>query len=81
MTSRALSIAAAAVACCVSPVLALPLIDTASLRETTVAELFQALEEPEVNPSKTLAGKVLAAIALERVTGRKPDPMRFSELY
>ena len=29
---------------------------------------------------KTLAGKVLTAIALERVTGRKPDPARFSEL-
>jgi hypothetical protein len=26
---------------------------------------------------KTLAAKVLAAIALERVTGRKPDPARF----
>ena len=31
-------------------------------------------------PKKTLACKVLAAIALERVTGRKPDPARFSEL-
>jgi hypothetical protein len=29
---------------------------------------------------KTLAAKVLAAIALERVTGRKPDPARFADL-
>ena len=28
---------------------------------------------------KTLASKVLAAIALERVTGRKPDPGRLAE--
>ena len=37
--------------------------------------------EPERDPSKkTLASKVLSAIALERVTGRKPDPARFTEL-
>lgn len=29
---------------------------------------------------KTMASKVLAAIALERVTGRKPDPSRLAEL-
>ena len=28
---------------------------------------------------KTMASKVLAAMALERVTGRKPDPSRFAE--
>ena len=28
---------------------------------------------------KTMAAKVLAAIALERVTGRKPDPGRLAE--
>lgn len=33
------------------------------------------------DPSKkTLASKVLSAIALERVTGRKPDPSRLTEL-
>ena len=33
------------------------------------------------NPSKqTLASKVLGAIALERVTKRKPDPSRLNEL-
>lgn len=30
---------------------------------------------------QTLGGKVLSAIALERVTGRKPDPRRFNELH
>lgn len=33
------------------------------------------------NPRKqTLASKVLGAIALEHVTGRKPDPARFNQL-
>jgi hypothetical protein len=37
--------------------------------------------EAERDPSKkTLASKVLSAIALERVTGRKPDPSRLNEL-
>ena len=31
-------------------------------------------------PRKTIASKVLAAIALERVTGRTPDPARFADL-
>lgn len=30
---------------------------------------------------QTLGGKVLSAIALERITGRKPDPRRFNELH
>lgn len=29
---------------------------------------------------KTFAGKVLAAMALKRVTGREPDPSRLSEI-
>jgi hypothetical protein len=37
--------------------------------------------EPQRDPSKqTLASKVLSAIALERVTGRKPDPARLTQL-
>jgi hypothetical protein len=37
--------------------------------------------EPERDPAKkTLASKVLSAIALERVTGRKPEPSRLNEL-
>ena len=36
---------------------------------------------PERDPSKkTMASKVLSAIALERGTGRKPDPARLNEL-
>jgi outer membrane murein-binding lipoprotein Lpp len=38
--------------------------------------------EADLDPSrKTLASKVLSAIALERVTGRKPDPARLNELH
>lgn len=33
------------------------------------------------NMKQTLGGKVLSAIALERVTGMKPDPRRFRELH
>lgn len=42
-----------------------------------------ALETALAGPSavrKTLGGKVLSAMALERVTGRKPDPARLREL-
>ena len=45
------------------------------------APLLAVPAEPARDPSKlTLAGKTLAAIALERVTGRKPDPSRLGEL-
>lgn len=38
-------------------------------------------ERDERDPGKkTLASKVLGAIALERVTGRKPDPSRLTQL-
>jgi hypothetical protein len=38
--------------------------------------------EPVQDPRKqTLTSKVLGAIALERVTKRKPDPSRFNELH
>jgi hypothetical protein len=37
--------------------------------------------ESERDPGKkTMASKVLGAIALERVTGRKPDPSRLTQL-
>jgi hypothetical protein len=32
-----------------------------------------------VTSGRNLASKVLAAMALERVTGRKPDPIHFAE--
>ncbi len=49
---------------------------------TGLAPPAQAAEaEFERDPGKkTMASKVLSAIALERVTGRKPDPARFKEL-
>jgi len=40
----------------------------------------QAAEVDRDPSKKTLASKVLSAIALERVTGRKPDPARLTEL-
>lgn len=82
MSSRAFSIAAVAVTCCVgAPVLALPPIETASIRQLTAGELLDSVVDPtELRQRKTMCGKVLAAIALERVTGRKPDPLRFSDL-
>jgi len=41
-----------------------------------------AAEKTAQDPSKqTLASKVLGAIALERVTKRKPDPGRLNELH
>ncbi len=40
------------------------------------ADVDAALELRQAG-KKTLAAKVLAAIALERITGRKPDPARF----
>jgi len=37
--------------------------------------------EAEANPAqKTIGSKVLGAMALERVTGAKPDPSRLNEL-
>lgn len=40
----------------------------------------QAAEVERDPAQKTLASKILSAIALERVTGAKPDPARFQEL-
>jgi hypothetical protein len=43
------------------------------------ADVESAVEASQIR-KKSLAAKVLAAIALERVTGRKPDPARLAEL-
>lgn len=40
----------------------------------------QVTPAPGQLPKKTMADKVLTAIALERVTGLKPDPARLAEL-
>jgi hypothetical protein len=47
---------------------------------TGFAPPAQATEADSDPSKKTLASKVLSAIALERVTGRKPDPARLTEL-
>lgn len=44
------------------------------------AEALEAAAESRLAGQRSMASKVLAAIALERVTGRKPDPARFAEL-
>lgn len=47
---------------------------------SNLAPPAQAAEPMRDPAKKTLASKVLSAIALERVTGRKPDPARLIEL-
>lgn len=44
-----------------------------------LASEAQALERFGIDrlPEKTMGDRMLAAMALERVTGRKPDPSRF----
>ncbi len=93
MIFRAFTVAAAAAACCVSSqasrALALPPIETASLSAIAIDEMFR-LEYDTSFPEEifvrdtverpTLSAKILTAIALERATGRKPDPTRFSGL-
>jgi hypothetical protein len=44
------------------------------------AQAAAPISDPGNAGRKTLASKVLSAIALERVTGRKPDPARLIEL-
>ena len=66
----------------------LPLLLTACANENTGGQLLptSALAAgymPEIAPvdlpRKTMSDRVLAAIALERVTGLKPDPARFAQ--
>ena len=47
----------------------------------TTASVLPAAGEPAPGqmPRKTMSDRVLAAIALERVTGLKPDPARFTQ--
>ncbi len=57
----------------------------AGFAATPAASLAIAVPTPSVVAAtpqpyrKTMSDRVLAAIALERVTGLKPDPARFSE--
>jgi len=52
----------------------------ASVAQTDDAAALEAAAEQRLAGRRSLASKVLAAIALERVTGRKPDPARLAEL-
>jgi hypothetical protein len=47
---------------------------------TTDADTEAAIESHQA-AKKTMGAKVLTAIALERVTGRRPDPARLAELH
>ena len=67
----------------------LPLVLTACANEPNTAQFLptaafaagsNAVEITPVDlPKKTLSDRVLAAIALERVTGLKPDPSHFAD--
>ena len=48
--------------------------------ESKLIHLTRYEKGMEAPGADQMEGKVLTAIALERVTGRKPDPARFSEL-
>ena len=63
-------------------VLGLPLALSACANESATSQFLPtsalaAVEPPPADlPKKTMSDRVLAAIALERVTGLKPDPSR-----
>jgi hypothetical protein len=63
-------------------VVAIPLAGCANNQplSTGFAGPAQAADAERDPGKKTMASKVLSAIALERVTGRKPDPSRLNEL-
>ncbi len=70
------TLCASLAACAQTPILPTPDFGTSDLQAV-----------PSLNASEmqhlghqTFAGKVLTAIALERVTGLKPDPARFSDI-
>lgn len=68
-------------ACAQSPMIGASYLGMSGLQSAQSAP-SQGARKAEVDHLKrqTLAGKVLTAIALERVTGLKPDPARFSEI-
>ncbi len=67
-------------ACAQSPMVIAPGFDTGSLQAVPSASANGIYDQRQNLGRPTLAGKVLTAIALERVTGRKPDPESFSDL-
>jgi len=70
-----IALCATLAACAQSPILSSPGFGTASLQAVPT---LSATDMSNLG-HQTLAGKVLTAIALERVTGLKPDPSRFSD--
>ncbi|MDX2257462.1 MAG: hypothetical protein NW205_00950 [Hyphomicrobiaceae bacterium] len=74
------AVAAMSGGCAQSPDIQLPALSGAGLQPISTALAQDDALEAEYARRKTFAGKVLTAIALERVTGRKPDPSRLSEL-
>lgn len=94
MTIRFAIVAAAALSCaaCANQVSLKPMglgfpgqIDTQytppSAGATSSAAVDWLGSSKSTHMKQTLGGKILSAIALERVTGRKPDPRRFNELH
>jgi hypothetical protein len=69
-----LVIACALCAGCASPA---PISGTFAAQAATTTSAPEAERDPR---KKTLAGQVLAAIAIERVTGRKPATQQYYEL-
>ncbi|MEL7049002.1 MAG: hypothetical protein AAGF56_11340 [Pseudomonadota bacterium] len=64
-----------------APPLSLITTGSTSNPATTVRPGGQSSQNVDLARDKTMAGKVLTAIALERVTGRKPDPATLSAVY
>ena len=57
-----------------------PLSQAGHMNLVGAAYAAEATDETPAIPRKTLASKVLSAIALEAVTGLKADPARLGEL-
>lgn len=66
-------------ACAQAPSLQMPGLGGSDLNAAPAGNAG-GLGEMQYLGHQTFAGKVLTAIALERVTGLKPDPSRFSDL-
>ncbi len=73
---------AAAVTGCANDTGNLPLSLNSASASFLGGPLPAAVQEADLKRAaqQTVSAKMLAAIALERVTGRTPDPSRFSEL-
>ncbi|MBU2580663.1 MAG: hypothetical protein KJ622_02955 [Alphaproteobacteria bacterium] len=71
-----ISLCAALTACAQSPLLPAADFNSATLPAAPSVSTY----EMQYLGQRTLAGKVMTAIALERVTGLKPDPARFSDI-